>query len=190
MQELAPEVEHDLLVTGTPRPAEPPAPCSTLPRVAYLSGRPMGRVAHQLALTWWFLRNLRHYDTVHVRQHADWYFLTYLLSALAGRRLVISATPDEGAPALAGLYRASLRPLARRGFRLFDALVSSSPGLLREAGKAGIDPARCHLVPPASPRRSPCRARGRASAPSWGSAPRTRCCFSLAGFARCRTRAS
>ncbi|WP_158600986.1 glycosyltransferase [Teichococcus wenyumeiae] len=148
MQELAPEVEHDLLVTEKPRPAEPPAPCSTLPRVAYLSGRPMGRVAHQLALTWWFLRNLRHYDTVHVRQHADWYFLTYLLSALAGRRLVISATPDEGAPALAGLYRASLRPLARRGFRLFDALVSSSPGLLREAGEAGIDPARCHLVPP------------------------------------------
>ncbi|MBX9699213.1 MAG: hypothetical protein K2X74_07235, partial [Acetobacteraceae bacterium] len=36
MQELAPEVEHELLVTHTPRPADPldGAACSTLSRVS------------------------------------------------------------------------------------------------------------------------------------------------------------
>lgn len=147
MQELAPEVEHDLLVTETPRPAEPPAACSTLRRVIYLSGRPMGTVAYHLALVWWLLRNLRHYDTVHVHAHADWSFLTYFLAALARRRLVISATPDDSIPALVGHYPAGLRPLAQRGFDAFDALVSTSPRLFHETGTAGIDPERCHLVP-------------------------------------------
>jgi glycosyltransferase involved in cell wall biosynthesis len=147
MQELAPDVEHDLLVTETPRPAEPPAACSTLRRVVYLSCRPMGTVAHHLALVWWFLRNLRHYDTVHVRTHADWYFLSYFLSALMRRRLVISATLDDSIPVLVGHYRASLRPLVRRGFKVFDAFVSISPKLFRETSESGIDPARCHLVP-------------------------------------------
>ncbi|MBC9180286.1 glycosyltransferase [Pseudoroseomonas ludipueritiae] len=147
MQELAPDVEHDLLVTETPSPAEPPAACSTLRRVFYLTRKPRGTVAHHVALVGWFLRNLRHYDTVHIRTHVDWYFLTYLLSALAGRRLVISATLDDSVPVLVGNYRASLRPLVQRGFKVFDAFVSISPKLFRETSASGVDPARCHLVP-------------------------------------------
>ena len=43
MQELAPDVEHELLVTHTPAPPDPDAEaaCSTLRRVIYLSGRPL-----------------------------------------------------------------------------------------------------------------------------------------------------
>jgi glycosyltransferase involved in cell wall biosynthesis len=147
MQELAPEVEHDLLVTETPAPAEPSAACATLRRVVYLSPRPLGDAARHLALAWWFLRNLRHYDTVHVRTHADWYFGSYILAALARRRLVISATLDDSVPVLVDHYRPSLRRLARRGFRLFDAFVGISPKLFSETRDFGMDPSRCHLIP-------------------------------------------
>jgi glycosyltransferase involved in cell wall biosynthesis len=147
MREQAPEVEHDLLVTHTHRPARPPAACSTLSRISYLSERPLGVVAHHAALSWWFLRNLHRYATVHMRTHADWYFTSYLLSALAGRRLVLSATLDDSVPVLVNHYRPQLRPWAMRGFQLFDAFVSISPKLFQETAGAGIDPARCHLVP-------------------------------------------
>jgi glycosyltransferase involved in cell wall biosynthesis len=145
MQEIAPGVAHDLLVTHTPRPAEP-VPVSTLERVIYLSPRPLGTLGRQARMVAWFLANLHRYDTVHVRTHSDWYFLTYMLTRLARRRLVISATLDDSVPALVNQYRPSLRPWARRGFRLFDGFVSISPKLDEET-RAVADPARCHLIP-------------------------------------------
>jgi glycosyltransferase involved in cell wall biosynthesis len=145
MQEIAPGVAHDLLVTHTPRPAEP-VPVSTLDRVAYLSPRPLGTLRRQAAMVAWFLANLHRYDTVHVRTHADWYFLTYILTRLARRRLVISATLDDSVPALVNQYRPSLRPWAQRGFRLFDGYISISPKLDEET-RSVADPARCHLIP-------------------------------------------
>ncbi|OYW09292.1 MAG: hypothetical protein B7Z53_03210, partial [Rhodospirillales bacterium 12-71-4] len=146
MQELAPDVGHDLLVTHTPRPAQDPAACSTLARVIYLADRPLGALALHLRMAAWFAASLHRYDTVHVRTHADWYFTTYLLTRLARRRLVLSATLDDSLPVLVGQYRPSLRPLARRGFRLFDAFIGISPKLDAET-RTMADPARCHLIP-------------------------------------------
>ncbi|WP_439596820.1 glycosyltransferase [Falsiroseomonas sp.] len=146
MQEIAPEVGHDLLVTHTPRPPQDPAACSTLGRVIYLSDRPLGTLRRQLRMAAWFIAHLHRYSAVHVRTHADWYFVTYLLARLARRRLILSATLDDSLPVLINQYRPSLRRLAARGFRLFDGYVSISPKL--DAETRGIaDPRRCHLIP-------------------------------------------
>jgi glycosyltransferase involved in cell wall biosynthesis len=167
MQELAPEVEHHLLVTQTPAPAnaQDVAVFSTLPRIFYLLDRPRGTAVAYLAFLWWLLRNLRHYDTVHVRTHADWYFLGYLLCRIMGKRLVLSATLDDSVPVLVNHYRPALRGIARRGLGLFHAYVSISPKLQRETS-AVVDPALCHLlscgitIQPGTPeRRAVIRAR-------------------------------
>lgn len=149
MQELAPEVEHELLVTHTPRPEDPgdTAACSTLQKVSYLTRHPVGEATRHLMLLLWCLRHLRRFDTVHLHTHADWYFTSYLLAKLAGRRLVLSATLDDSLPGLVGRYRPRLQSLARRALSVFDAYVSISPKLQRETLAAGADPARCHLVP-------------------------------------------
>ncbi len=149
MQEIAPAVAHELLVTHTARPARPEeaAACSTLARVTYLSAKPLGAAARHAALVWWFLCNLWRFDTVHVRTHADWYFLTYLLAKLARRRLVLSATLDDSLPVLIRQYRPRLRGLAARGFALFDAYVGISPKLQAESRAVAVDPARCELIP-------------------------------------------
>jgi len=146
MQEIAPGTAHDLLVTHTPRPEQETAACTTLSRVIYLSPRPLGTWRRQIAMALWFAANLRRYGTVHFRTHADWYFVSYLLARLFGRRLVLSATLDDSVPVLIGQYRPSLRRLAARGFRLFHAFVGISPKLLQETRQAA-DPARCHLIP-------------------------------------------
>jgi glycosyltransferase involved in cell wall biosynthesis len=146
MQEIAPGTEHDLLVTHTPRPDHETAACTTLSRVIYLSPRPVGTWRRQAAMALWFATNLHRYGAVHFRTHADWYFVSYLLARLFGRRLVLSATLDDSVPVLIGQYRPSLRGLAARGFRLFHAFVGISPKLLQET-RAVADPARCHLIP-------------------------------------------
>ncbi len=110
MQALAPEVEHDLLVTTTPQPAEPQPVCSTLSRIQYLTKRPVSNLRRELLLVWWFIRNLHRYRTVHVRVHADWYFLTYILCKLAGRRLVLSATLEDSVPVHVTRYRSCASP--------------------------------------------------------------------------------
>lgn len=167
MQELAPGVEHELLVTHTPAPADPAAEaaCSTLGRVTYLCPRPLGALARHLRLVWWMLLNLHRYRTVHVRTHADWYFLSYLLARLLGRRLLLSATLDDSLPVLVSQYRPRLRPLARRAFGLFHAYVGISPKLDAETRR--LAPAgRCHLVPcgiTAPPQTPETRARIRAA---------------------------
>lgn len=148
MQEIAPEVEHDLLVTHTPAPADiaAEAACSTLRRVVYLGRRPRGAFGLHLALAWWMLTNLHRYRTVHVRTHADWYFVSYALARLFGRRLVLSATLDDSLPGLVDNYRPRLRPLARRAFGLFHSFIGISPKL--DAETRSLAPAdRCHLIP-------------------------------------------
>lgn len=149
MQELAGGVEHDLLVTHTPRPKDPgeTATCSTLSRVIYLTTGPTGEGARHARLLAWCAANLHRYDTVHVRTHADWYFLSYALARLMGRRLVLSATLDDSLPVLVSRYRPSLRGLAARGFGLFHDYVSISPKLQAETLGHGAQPAQCHLIP-------------------------------------------
>lgn len=146
MQMLAPEVEHELLVTATPEPPEPSQACSTLSRIRYLSRWPLTGWWHELTLLLWFLRNLYRYDTVHVRTHADWYFLSYITAKLTGRRLVLSSTLDDSVPVLIGCYRRSIRSLVSRLFRLFDDIISVNPRLQQES--TTVMPAgQCHLVP-------------------------------------------
>jgi glycosyltransferase involved in cell wall biosynthesis len=146
MQSSAPDIGHDLLVTATPEPAVKPPGCSTLQRVYYLSRGPLPGWRHELALLFWCLRHLHRYHTVHVRTHADWYFLAYCYAKLIGCRLVLSATLDDSVPVLVSHYRARLRPIARRVFRMFDAFVSVSPKLQQETAQV-VAPERCHLVP-------------------------------------------
>jgi len=149
MQALAPEVEHDLLVTHTERPTDlgEAARCSALSHVYYLHDRTPTEAARHALLLAWMARHISRYDAVHVRTHADWYFLSYALVRLARRRLLLSATLDDSLPMLIGRYRPPLRPLARAGFHLFHSLVSISPRLHRETLGTGVDPERCHLVP-------------------------------------------
>jgi glycosyltransferase involved in cell wall biosynthesis len=144
MQERAPGVQHDLLVTHTPAPADAAAaaPCSALRRVVHLN---RDRFRH-LALWWWMATNLWRYETVHVRTHADWYFVGYALARLSGCRLVLSSTLDDSLPVLVSRYRPSLRRWARRGFGLFHAFVSISPKLHAET-RTMAPAERCHMIP-------------------------------------------
>ncbi len=157
MQELAGGVEHELLVTHTPRPRSAEACCSTLRRVVYLSPRALSAMRREWRLCWWFARHLHRYDVVHFRTHADWYFLTYLMARLAGRRLILSATLDDSLPVLVGHYRPALRGLAARLFGLFNAYIGISPRLHAENLSLTARPADCHLlacgvtVPPDAP---------------------------------------
>ncbi|WP_270937858.1 glycosyltransferase [Falsiroseomonas oryzae] len=148
MQELAPEVEHELLVTHTPAPADPgiAAASTAMRRVIYLARRPLGTLQLHLTLAWWMLTHLHRYHTVHIRTHADWYFTSYILARLFGRRLVISATLDDSLPVLVGHYRPSVRPLVRRAFGLFHAFVGISPKLHGETRSLAPEE-RCHLIP-------------------------------------------
>ncbi len=148
MQEIAGPVAHDLLVIDTPGGDGHGAAgfCSTINRVAYLTHGPVGALRREVLLCWWFMRNLHRYDTVHFGSHADLYFLTYLMTKIARRRLVLSATLDDSPPALIEHYPPSMRWLARRGFRLFDAFVGINVRLRDQTLTLVRDPARCHLV--------------------------------------------
>ena len=146
MQVLAPDVEHDVLVTVTPKPDRPPPVCSTLANVFYLTDKPRGTWRHEAALSWWFVQNIWRYQTVHVRTHADWYFLSYMLAKATGRRLILSATLDDSVPVLIGQYRKRLRRITRFLFGLFDGFVSVSPKL--QAQTSTLYPeSRCHMIP-------------------------------------------
>jgi glycosyltransferase involved in cell wall biosynthesis len=150
MQEIAPSVEHELVVLDTPRPPpdNPPALCSTLVNVTYLAKAASdGALTKHARLAAWMARNIHRFDTVHVRFHCDWYFLSYLIARLAGRRLVLSATLDDSLPVLTARYRPSLRPLAARGFRLFDGFVAVSPKLQAENLAFGPLGERSRLIP-------------------------------------------
>ncbi len=146
MQALAPAVEHELLATVTSSPSEPPAGCSSLSRVYYLSRKQLSGWRHQLALLAWFIRHLHRFDVVHFRTHADWRFLSYFVVKLCRRRLVLSATLDDSPPALTRQYRRSTQGLVRRLFRVFDAFVTISPKLYNET-IASLPDKRCEMIP-------------------------------------------
>ncbi|TPG61092.1 glycosyltransferase [Roseomonas nepalensis] len=139
MQEIDPEVVHDLLVIRTPRPAQPweAAGCSTLARVAYLARRPRGAALQGAALSWWLLRNLRRYDAVHFREGARPGRLDHLVARLLGRRLLLPAPGPAGAalPALPAPWgNAPERPGAAARLRerlglAADALVLLLPAV-------------------------------------------------------------
>lgn len=148
MQELAPSVEHELLVTHTPAPRDlsVSAASSSLLAVHYLTRGVAGAVRRHLALVLWFFWHLRRFDVVHLHTHADWYFLSYALARLFGRRLLLSATLDDSLPNLIAQYRERLRPLARRGFNLIHAFISISPKLHDET-RSLVPEDRCRLIP-------------------------------------------
>jgi len=173
MQEIAPSVAHELVVLDTPRPpgGTPPALCSSLAKVTYLAEAASdGALTKHARLGGWMARNIHRFDTVHVRFHSDWYFVSYLIARLAGRRLVLSATLDDSLPVLTARYRPSLRPLAARGFQLFDAFVAISPKLQAENLSFGSLGERSRLIPcgvtvPALPEGEREAVRGRLGVP-------------------------
>lgn len=145
MDALAPHASHDLLTTVTTPPAQPLPPIGVLGRRIFLGPASRSAWRNEARLLWWLVRNIARYDVVHVRTHADWYFLSYLLARLCGRRLVLSATLDDSVPGLVRLYSANRRALAQRLFGLFHGFVSVSAKL--QAETASVMPAeRCHLI--------------------------------------------
>lgn len=164
MKRLAPGVAHDLLAIRTPRPADPPAPQGGLDRVVYLRPRVEGVARSYLRYLWWIATHLHRYDTVHYRTHLDWYGLSYLLTRLAGRRMVHSATLDDTIARMLARYHPLLRPYAARMLRVFHAYVAISPKLMAETVDA-VPEGRAHLLPCgiAAPEQPPAaRARVRA----------------------------
>lgn len=145
MHALDPSIEHDLLVTRTPTPRTQGSVFGMISRVIYLGREPLSVRQHELRLLWWLFRNLSRYQVVHVRTHADWYFLGYALAKLMGCRLVLSATLDDSVPGLVSLYRPSRRRAVLRLFRMFDVFVSISPKLHKET--ASVMPMdRCRMI--------------------------------------------
>src|SRR5919199_6702948 len=146
MDMLAPDVEHDMLATETPRPDRLIPVASTIRRVIYLTkdaaGMPHWR--REMALLWWLLRSLHRYRVVHFHTHVDRYFLAYVLAKLAGKRIVLSATLDDSIPGLLATYRPANRPLAARLFRLFDAYIALSPKL-QEENEAAVPTRAAHM---------------------------------------------
>lgn len=146
MQALDPTIEHELLVTHTLRAHPLPAACSSLSRIHYLQGRQSGVWRHELALVLWFVRNVRRFRTVHFHTHADWYFLTYFITRLFRRRLLLSATLDDSVPGIVNSYRNSLHWLARQLIQVFHCYISISPKLQTETA-AAMPHKQCELIP-------------------------------------------
>lgn len=146
MQVISPELEHELLVTATVAPDRDPAACSPVSRIHYISKRPLSAWHQHAALALWFVRSIHRFSTVHVRTHADRYFLSYLLTRLSGRRIILSATLDDSVPVLVDQYRPKFRWLARRLLGLFNCFISVSPKLHNETS-AVMPGKQCEMIP-------------------------------------------
>lgn len=164
MRQLAPGVEHHLLVTRTPRPAEMPTQRGGLSRIIYPRRAADSPIFAYLRYLGWMVWNLRRYDAVHFRTHLDWYGLSYLLARLYGRRILHSATLDDTIARILARYHPLLRPYAARMLRLFHGYVAISPKLLAETVDM-VPEGRAHLLPcgiEAPPQPPEARARIRA----------------------------
>ena len=164
-KEEAPHVEHHLLATETPRPAEADIPVApSIQRIWYLQKGGAANWYMEVLLLWWLVRNLRHYQVIHFHTHVDRYFLAYLLAKLFGRRIILSATLDDSIPGLMRSYRPMFRALVGRLFRIFDAYVSLVPKLHDEnvsmvaAGKAHLAPLGVAIPPDPKSDRAKTRA--------------------------------
>jgi len=153
-KEETPHIEHHLLATETPLPADADIPVTpSIQRVCYLQKGGAANWYMEVLLLWWLLRNLHRYRVVHFHTHVDRYFLAYLLAKLFGRRIILSATLDDSIPGLMRSYRPIFRSLVGRLFRIFDAYVSLVPKLHDEnvsmvaAGKAHLAPLGVGIPP-------------------------------------------
>ena len=144
--QLAPGVEHDLLVVDTPRPAAPVRALSRLRNIIYLQDAQLSPWRVEFALVRWLLFNARRYDVVHFHTHADRFLFGYLLAKLLGKRLVMTATLDDSAPKLLETYRRPYRPLVRTILRFFDAFIAISPKLYEESLPV-LGPDKVHFIP-------------------------------------------
>ncbi len=138
-------VEHELLVTLTPRPRRDEPVSASLQRVHYLTSRAVRHARGELKLLLWLVLHLHRYRVVHFHTHADRYFLAYALAKLFGRRVILSATLDDSVPAILETYRPERRQIARRMFSFVDAFVAISPKLHQK--NQSLVGARSHLLP-------------------------------------------
>jgi hypothetical protein len=146
MDRLAPDVWHDVLAVGTPRPQTSPPSCSSFRRVFYLTKSARSPLAGQMLLWWWMLRNAHHYRVIHYHTHVDRYFVASLIGKLLGKRLLLSATLDDSVPGLLQTYRRRFRGLVFRGLSIFDAFLSISPKL-HDQTKSVVPRRKAHLIP-------------------------------------------
>ena len=132
MQNLAPNVVHEVLVCRTVRPSSPPLPTRGIEAVHYILRRSQTPFRRHMTLWRWLVRNMGGYDVIHLHTHVDRYFISYALARIIGKRLILSATLDDSIPVLVGKYRPLFRPAIRQLFRMFDCFVSVGPKLHNE----------------------------------------------------------
>ncbi|WP_426955503.1 glycosyltransferase [Muricoccus radiodurans] len=100
--------------------------------VVHYLGRTGERVS-TVSLLRWLLRNLGHYDAVHLHSHVDRQFLAYILARLRGRRVLFSCTLNDSPTELLADYRPAYRRLAALLMRSIGTFVVISPHLLRQS---------------------------------------------------------
>lgn len=132
MKEMNRGITHDILVVRTPRPFYVLHNINGIDNVFYLSNHRLSQrnIAFNL-LRWIFLR-VHAYDILHFHTHVDRYFMSYWVTRLLGKHLILSATLDDSVPGILLTYKPHLRPLVRRLMNAFDRFLSISPKLQQE----------------------------------------------------------
>lgn len=142
---LRSDIVHDVLVTVTARPNQPPT-LRALGTVHYLMAEDTASGASQREIISWLARHGSHYDTVHYHTHVDRTFLASWLLKLRGCRVVLSATLDDSIEGLLKTYRPALRPLVRLLSAAVDRFVAISPKLFAQNNRF-VPAAKSVLIP-------------------------------------------
>lgn len=123
---------HDVLVAYTPRPYHTINDTIGIENIFYLSDRRLSHNNIALNLLRWILLRVHAYDIVHFHTHVDRYFVSYWVTRLLGKKLILSATLDDSVPGILLTYKPHLRPLVRSLIKAFHRFLSISPKLQSE----------------------------------------------------------
>ena len=151
-------VQSQILATRTFAPG-PASRLAGIDRVIYCRDTQAARLrAFWLALRW--------ADVVHFHCMVDRGFVLHGIARLSGRRVVQSATLDDGLGMLVASYRPIYRGLVRRLCRLISAAVAISP-CLRDDSCDVLPADRIYLIPQGATPIPPCPSRRAGLRASW-----------------------